>query len=1024
VASEQKQAKNGNVFISYSRRDKEFVRRLVNGLEANEVKVWVDWEGIPPSADWMKEITEAIQGSNAFICVISPEWLSSKVCAQEYNLGVQNNKKLIPILYRESEKRMKMPEKLSATNWIYMRTKKDQFKDGVAKVVASLTTDLDWVKEQTRLLQRATEWDSKNRNPGFLLQGGDLDEGERWMSEAAARPEQQVLPLQAEYIHASRRQAIRRQRFLITGISLALIVSVLLGVFALFQRNAAITNELLANANEKLAKANAATAMANENARATQQAIALSNEVLANAQRSAAEAKLYQGQSGKLDISTLLALNSWQKAQLNQAEDILRQNISILPIPIAYMTQSDKIESLQVSPDDKTFLTASDDKSACVWGMDDGTQRYCVQQDNVIEDAIYTKDGKYIITGGDDGSVRMWNVQNGKLFKRFDFGTIIWTLDVSPNSQWLAVGRNDNFATVIDLQNFQQQPLNLRQVGPVYAISFSPDGKWLGIGTGSGTQGGKVMLWRFNTGLSYPGPEHTSDVYAIAFSPDSQWIVSGGADNTARLGRVTSGGQKYAVYHGDWVEDVAFSPDSSWFATASDDNNVYVWDTLTGQQKLVMQQNGFAQKVKISPNGQWIASTGDDQTVHVWDVASGAQVMQAPIDGNGSALSFSNDGNRLLAGDSNGNIFVWDVSLLSARVNYIIFPQFVHQANFDPSGSWLAVNTDAKTVQTFNTDQLLHTQSGADGKTVLDAHDLTYNMAISADSQWIAVNTKNLNNAILQNIQSNTTLSLPQNAVVNDVAISADNKLVATAGKNSTVSIWDLQSGNKLYDLLNPSPVKAVAFEPQSNLLVAAVANQVIVWDVAQQKQINALKNTGDITTLKFSHDGVWLAGGNTIGDTFVWKVQGGFPVDPTYQLTQYGEVLALDFSPDDHWLVTGGSEKFAYLWNMVNGEEMARLPHIDEVTGVSFSKSGNLLATASRKVVEIWNFSVIPMTVTSRLEAAACKRLISNFSQAEWQANFPDEPYLAICPSTSSSNNSSNSAGKSSSGNYTAGQQ
>jgi len=1001
VTADKNQAKNGGVFISYSRKDKLFVRKLVAGLEADNISVWVDWEGIPPSADWMSEISEAVQGSDAFICVITPDWLRSKVCAEEYDLGLQYNKKLIPILHREPEKRTKMPKKLSATNWIYMRPKQDQFKVGVSKVVTAITTDLDWIKEQTRLLQRAVEWESKKRNASFLLQGADLDEGERWMSEAAARPGQQVLPLQADYIHASRRQAIRRQRDLVTGVSLAFLVSVVLGILALFQRNIAISNEQLANVNAQLARGNAATAVANGDARATQQAIAQANETVARAQRSAAEAKLYQGQAGKLELSTSLAIDSWQKSQSPQAEDILRQNISLMPIPIAHASQKGKIESLQVSPDNKTFLTASDDTTACVWNLADGGQLYCVHQDQAIEDAVYTRDGKFIITGGDDGSVRIWNAAGGTLVQRFDFGATVWVLDVSPDSGWLAVGRNDDFATIINLQNFQQKPLNLRQPGPVYAISFSPDGKWVGIGTG----GGKVMLWRFNQGFFYFGPEHTNDVYALAFSPDSQWVVSGGADSTARVAKVTSGGQRYSVKQGDWVEDAAFSPDSTWFATASDDNNVYVWDTITGGQKLVMQQNGFAQKVRISPDGQWIASTGFDQTVRVWDAASGAQMLQATLGGNGSALSFSSDGRRLLAGDSTGNIFVWDISFLSARLNYVVFPELVHHATFDPSGSWMAVNTDAKTVQTFALDQIIHTHSGLNGETVLDARDLTYSLAISPDSQWIGVNTKNLNEAILKNLPTNQAFDLPQNAVVNDLAISSDNKLVATAADDGIISLWDTQGGNKLFDLQEPSPVSALAFRPQSSWLAAATTNQVILWDVSQQKQIATLDSTGRINTLQFSHDGVWLAGGNTNGSIYLWHAAGADLSKPVFELKQDGQVLAVDFSPDDHWLATGGSEKFAYIWDVTSGEERARLPHIDQVSSVSFSRDGSLLATASKKIIEIWKFSAIPMTATKDLEATACKRLTANLSSSEWQTYFPDESYRPLCPDLPDSN-------------------
>ena len=117
----QAQGKNGSVFISYSRKDKEFVGKLYAGLVANDVKAWVDWEGIPLSADWMDEITRAVNGADAFLVVLSPDWLDSKVCAQELELGLKSNKKLIPILYRNPLVGTAMHEKLAATNWVYMR---------------------------------------------------------------------------------------------------------------------------------------------------------------------------------------------------------------------------------------------------------------------------------------------------------------------------------------------------------------------------------------------------------------------------------------------------------------------------------------------------------------------------------------------------------------------------------------------------------------------------------------------------------------------------------------------------------------------------------------------------------------------------------------------------------------------------------------------------------------------------------------------------------------------------------------
>ena len=55
--------KNASVMISYSRKDVVFVRQLFEGLLAQgfaKEDIWVDWEGIPLTADWMVEITKGI----------------------------------------------------------------------------------------------------------------------------------------------------------------------------------------------------------------------------------------------------------------------------------------------------------------------------------------------------------------------------------------------------------------------------------------------------------------------------------------------------------------------------------------------------------------------------------------------------------------------------------------------------------------------------------------------------------------------------------------------------------------------------------------------------------------------------------------------------------------------------------------------------------------------------------------------------------------------------------------------------
>ena len=71
------QVSKRSVFISYSRKDIEFVRKLNDSLDSSEIEAWVDWEGIPPSSDWMDEIKRAVEGADAFLFVISPDSLAT-----------------------------------------------------------------------------------------------------------------------------------------------------------------------------------------------------------------------------------------------------------------------------------------------------------------------------------------------------------------------------------------------------------------------------------------------------------------------------------------------------------------------------------------------------------------------------------------------------------------------------------------------------------------------------------------------------------------------------------------------------------------------------------------------------------------------------------------------------------------------------------------------------------------------------------------------------------------------------------
>lgn len=89
-----------DIFISYSRRDQEFVTRLASDLHAQVAGVWFDQATIQAGQKWHDEIMDGIRECKAFVLVLSPDAVESKYVREEVNKALELGKTIFPILYR------------------------------------------------------------------------------------------------------------------------------------------------------------------------------------------------------------------------------------------------------------------------------------------------------------------------------------------------------------------------------------------------------------------------------------------------------------------------------------------------------------------------------------------------------------------------------------------------------------------------------------------------------------------------------------------------------------------------------------------------------------------------------------------------------------------------------------------------------------------------------------------------------------------------------------------------------------
>ncbi|NOH02225.1 MAG: TIR domain-containing protein [Chloroflexi bacterium] len=986
------------VFISYSRKNKSFVRKLNAAIDEAGIEAWVDWEGIPFSADWMATINSAIEASDAFVFVITPDSLKSKYCYKELEIALQLNKKIIPVVYHEPERRTKLHPKLSSTNWVFLRPKKDNFREVIPKLVETVLTDLEWVQQHTNLLQRAVQWKQKKENPGYLLGGSSLEEAEQWMAKSTEDEKRQVTPLQAEYIRACREYASRRQRRFTFTFGIMLVVSIIALMFAIRLWVQLMESEERAKKNAADAQASAEFANMRRSLAEESEKRALRNENEAKARCAAAQARTYSGRPGELDTSTLLALESLERFPSTEAEDVLRNNLSRMAIPAGQMRHTGRIWNISVSADGQYIVSASADDTACVWNMTGG-KKYCVQHDGDVTDALITNDNSLLITASKDGTIRLWDFESGQLNTILDYESPVLDIDINARNKILVGGlENENVAVVnLDLRR-TVYTFNFSN-GPVNVVKFHPNGDWLSVGV----KNGRVRLWKVSTGVLQPGPYHEAEVFDIAISPDGKIMVSISADSTARISRAESGRQTHVLQHPDWVRDVAFAPDSSWFATASDDKIVRVFDANTGVEKIRMYHGSFVQKVEVSPDGNWVASTGSDLSVRVWDAQSGALMLEPFLDDTGSALVFSPDGKRIIAGDRSGNITIWDISSLYARVGIIEFPQRANKAKFDPAGNWVLINTNDRNLWQIPVSEITTIHDGGLGTPILTFDEVSAQTKISPDSKWVAVSINSETGsprALLYNLETQVLHTLPHDTNISGLAISPDSKRLATTNEgNSIVYIWDIETGQ----LANSIPFEETAFtsaySPRDSILAIGLTNKIVLWDTASGKEAAALKQVGRIRSLNFNSDGNWLATTTSEGSINIWDMNETDLTAPRYRFLQDGRITSLDFNSRKQWLASGGDDGYVYLWDLSTGQEVMRIPHGDSVAGVSFSPDGQLLATVSRKIVQFWDVDLLLPIATEELADAACSRLVRNLNPSQWEFFFNDDEYDLLCP-------------------------
>ena len=150
----------------------------------------MDRDGIAGGEEWKQRLHALILEADSVVFVLSPKAAASEMCRFEVEIARKIAKRIIPIVCAPLEG-TEPPDHLSSLNYIYFYQEKavsgSGFGSGLAKLTAALRTDIDWMREHTRIGGLASRWNEREKDTALLLRGNELHRCRRLAQAPAAR---------------------------------------------------------------------------------------------------------------------------------------------------------------------------------------------------------------------------------------------------------------------------------------------------------------------------------------------------------------------------------------------------------------------------------------------------------------------------------------------------------------------------------------------------------------------------------------------------------------------------------------------------------------------------------------------------------------------------------------------------------------------------------------------------------------------------------------------------------------------
>ncbi len=294
--------------------------------------------------------------------------------------------------------------------------------------------------------------------------------------------------------------------------------------------------------------------------------------------------------------------------------------------------------------------------------------------------------------------------------------------------------------------------------------------------------------------------------------------------------------------------DLAFAADGSKIVASADKETLRAWEIATGKVFWSIDKKiGSVTDLVISPNGKSGFCMNSQRLVSIFDVDSGDVISKIDIDFSFSKLAIHTDGKTLVVYNS-GQLVFFTIPA-NGKPYRSKTEKWPFKGDFRSDGI-VAISPDLKQMATRHATRpdsvnvwdigkkaVIHQMPAKDESGSLMAR-------FSPCGKYLVV-FFGLQGTRIWNVEKGTELKfLDYKDRVTNIAISANSQWLATTSargkeKGGEIVIWDLKTGTKLHQLNHRA--YCLAFSPKGNMLAARCDDSIRIWTISETEPKKAV---------------------------------------------------------------------------------------------------------------------------------------------------------------------------------------